>query len=101
MLLYNTTFAVDTDVEAEVIAWLKDEFIPSGIDEDYFAGPQLLRVLGGEPGVTSLAVHFYSETVEQIEKWYADHGSRLFGRALERWQGKVMFFSTTLESLYA
>lgn len=99
MYLYNTTFAVDRTLEDAVIDWLSRSFVPSGIDEGYFVGPQLLRVLGGEPDVTSLAVHFYAETIEQIELWYADHGSRLFSEVLERWENRVLFFSTTLELL--
>lgn len=106
MYLYNTTFAVESDLENEVVEWIKKDFIPSATEDEYFldnpgASPHILRVLGGEPGVTSLAVHLFTESIEDIEKWYSDHGSRLFGSVIERWQSRVMFFSTTLEVLYA
>ena len=106
MLLYNTTFAVDTNLEKEVVEWIKKEFIPSAADNEYFFSeaphsPDILRVIGGEPGVTSIAVHLYTDSVECIKDWYADRGAALFSDVLERWGERVMFFSTTLESLYA
>ena len=106
MLLYNTTFAVDTHLEAEVTEWIKQKFIPSATEENYFESngrhePDILRVLGGEPGVTSIAVHLYTDSIRNIEDWYADRGSQLFSEVMERWHDKVLYFSTTLESIYA
>lgn len=103
--LYNTTFAADSDIKEEVIEWISREFIPSAVDGGYFfasdPSPDILTVLGGEPGVTSIAVHLYTDLIENIQNWYADHGSRLFSYVMDRWCGKVVFFSTTLESLCA
>lgn len=105
MYLYNTTFAVDIQVEDDLINWLKKDFIPSAVDEKYFIispelKPAILRVLGGEPGISSLAVHLYTDCIQNIEDWYSDHGSALFSDVIDRWQGRVVFFSTTLECLY-
>lgn len=100
MLLYNTTFAVDIDIEKDVIQWIEDVFIPSAVEDSCFFSPQILRVLGGEPEVTSIAVHIYTDSIKQIENWYADHGSALFGSLIERWDGKVVIFSTTLQVIY-
>ena len=103
MYLYNTTFAIDTAIEAEVIMWLKDRFIPEALEDGYFINEapsgDIFRVLGGEPGVTSIAVHLYCDSIENIKDWYADRGSGLFSYILERWNQRVMFFSTTLECL--
>lgn len=107
MFLYNTTFAVDNAIENEVIDWLNSEFIPSAVDEEYFYGidskfaPMILRVLGGEPGVKSIAVHLYLDSIETLKDWYADHGARLFSHIMEKWGEKAVFFSTTLEVMYA
>ena len=105
MYLYNTTFAVDTSLEEDVIRWIKNEFIPSAVEDEYFLSdsgraPAALRVVGGEPGVSSIAVHLYCESIVDIKDWYADRGARLFNDVIERWDGKVVFFSTTLEILY-
>ena len=99
MLLYNTTFAIDSEIESEVIDWIKTRFMPSAINEDYFSSPQLFKVMSADNDVISLAVHLYCESPRHIEHWYADRGSRLFSEAIERWNQKCVFFSTTLVCL--
>lgn len=105
IILYNTTFAIEAPLEKEVMKWLEDEFIPSAIDDGYFLStekhrPSIFKVMCGESGQVTLAVHLYTSDTEIIDKWYADHGSRLFSNALECWQGRVVFFSTTLHLIY-
>ncbi len=98
MLLYNTTFGIDTTIEAEFVEWLRAEFIPTAIaDGEYFTAPELFRVEAQtEPGVTSLALHLRAKSRDDISTWYADHGSRLFDDILKRWPSRAVFFSTTL-----
>lgn len=101
MYLYNTTFAIDRDIESSVIDWLTSEYIPSAVADGFFTAPDILSVINNDPDVRSVAVHLYTDDLSNIDNWYADHGARLFASVIERWQGKVVFFSTTLESLYA
>lgn len=97
MHIYNTTFAVDPSVEAELIEWLRNEFIPSATDSgEYFSAPELMRVLGSDPAANTLALHMRAAELDDISRWYEDHGSRLFDYAQRRWNGRVAFFSTTL-----
>ncbi len=101
MHLYNTTFGVDKAVETEFLNWLKAEFIPSAVaDSEYFTSPELFKVgMEAEPGVASYALHLRAANVDDIARWYEDHGSRLFSTILERWNQRVVFFSTTLEAI--
>lgn len=103
MYIYNTTFGIEPSVKDDVMNWLRTEFIPSGDgipgEDTYIFRPEILRIMNGEPGIVSLAVHFRVDSLEDIDHWYADHGSRLFSYVNERWNGKVVFFSTTLEIL--
>ncbi len=101
MLLYNTTFGIDAAIEREFVEWLRTEFIPSATsDGEYFTAPELFRVEAeSEPGVTSLALHLRACSRDDIETWYADHGSRLFDTILQRWPSRAVFFSTTLSEL--
>ena len=100
MLLYNITFALDTRIADEFISWLRTEFIPAALADDgeYFTSPQLMRVCRTpEPGTTSLALHLHAESADDIERWYADHGSRLFAHMASHWADSAVFFPTTLE----
>ena len=102
MYLYNITFAADKSIESELAAWLTAELMgtaTSGTDA-LMQRPALMRVVGqGEPGTVSLAVHMYAESTDDIERWYADHGCRLFADAVALWGDRVVFFPTTLEVL--
>ena len=97
MHIYNTTFGVDPAVETEFIDWLRAEFIPeSTADGESFSTPELMRVVSSDPAVNSLALHMRARELDDIDKWYADHGARLFDLIQKRWNGHVVFFSTTL-----
>lgn len=97
MHIYNITFGVDPTVEAEFLAWLRAEFIPrSTADGEYFSSPELMRVLSNDPKVNSFALHMRAKELDDIAKWYEDHGSTLFDHIQKKWNGRVVFFSTTL-----
>lgn len=97
MHIYNITFGVDPAVETEFIDWLRSEFIPvSTADGEYFTKPELMRVLTTESDANSLALHLRADSLNDINLWYEDHGSRLFDHIQQRWQGRVVFFGTTL-----
>lgn len=98
MYLYNTTFGIDPAIEQEFFTWLYNEFIPaSTADGEYFSQPELFRVLTGEPGNNTFALHMRAADIDDINRWYADHGSRLFNDLIQRWHGRAVYFTTTLE----
>lgn len=95
--IYNTTFGVDPAVEKEFIAWLRREFIPLSVDSgEYFKQPELLRVHTQDKQVNSIALHMRADDLNDINLWYEDEGARLFDFIQQTWQGRVVFFSTTL-----
>ncbi len=97
MHIYNITFGVEPEIEDELIGWLRSEFIPaSTADGEYFTAPELMRVLNNELQVNSLALHMRADNLDDIAKWYEDHGAALFDYAQKRWNGRVVFFTTTL-----
>lgn len=99
MYIFNTTFAAEPAVEKELIEWLHGELIPSAtVEGDYFTAPELMRVLSQDEN-NPLALHMRAQTLDDIRLWYEDHGSRLFDYVQQRWGGRVVFFSTTLEVL--
>ena len=100
MHIYNTTFGIDPAVETEFIEWLRSEFIPAATaDGEYFSSPELMRVITDEPGVNSIALHLRAESKDDIARWYEDHGSKHFDFIQRKWNGHVVFFSTTLTLL--
>ncbi len=99
-MIYNITFGVDNLVCTEFIQWLRDEFIPVSLAEnEYFAGAELMKVVNDDHEVTSLALHLRADSVNDLNVWYEDCGSRLFDYIQRKWAGRVVFFTTTLEVL--
>ena len=110
LFLYNTTFVAETEETETLVRWLINSLLPTAIGKEggeaYFLNqppfsPQIMKVMGSGEESVSIAVHLYTDALENIENWYADYGAELFSEALERWNQRVMFFSTTLKSVYA
>lgn len=100
MHLYNITFGIDPEIKTEFMDWLNSDFIPaSTADNEYFSSPELMKVLTDENAVESFALHMRAQSLNDIALWYEDHGSRLFDFIQRHWNGKVVFFATTLEIL--
>lgn len=100
MHLYNITFGIDPEIKPEFMDWLNSDFIPaSTADNEYFSSPELMKVLTDETAVESFALHMRAQSLNDIALWYEDHGSRLFDYIQRHWNGKVVFFATTLEIL--
>lgn len=100
MHLYNTTFGVAKSVEKEFVEWLNQEFIPASTgDGQYFHSPELMRVHSTDPDANTLALHLRADSLDDINLWYEDHGSRLFDYIQRRWNGHVVFFCTTLSRM--
>ncbi len=97
MHIYNITFGVDPAVEKEFLDWLRNEFISvSTEDGEYFSRPELMRVHADAADGSSFALHLRADDLDDINKWYADHGAGLFDTIQRTWPGRVVFFPTTL-----
>lgn len=97
MHIYNITFGVDPAVESLFLDWLRSEFIKvSTADGEYFSRPELMKVHGDASDGSSYALHMRADELDDINKWYADHGARLFDTIQRTWPGQVVFFPTTL-----
>lgn len=100
MHIYNITFGVDPEVKNEFLDWLRSEFISASVEDgEYFSSPELMKVMTTDTSVDSFALHMRCSELNAISLWYEDHGSRLFDYIQNRWNGKVVFFTTTLEIL--
>ncbi len=101
MYIYNTTFAIDQSLEVEFLQWLRNEYIlKSTEDGEYFNSPEIFVVQAKqEPQVKSFAVHMRAKCKDDIDRWYEDHGSRMFDEFMKRWNGRAVYFCTTLEAV--
>ncbi len=101
MFIYNTTFGIDQAIEADFLQWVTEEFIKiSTEDGEYFSQPEIFVIHAQqEPQIKSFAIHMRAENKADIERWYEDHGSLMFDKFMKRWNGRAVYFCTTLEAL--
>lgn len=96
MILYNTTFHIDSSIERDFLDWLREEVAPTACTEG-FSEPKLCRLLCEvQEGCSSFAFQMLAdETI--IENWERDKQKQLFGQMFERWGERALFFSTAME----
>lgn len=102
MYIYNITFAVDKEKKEDFLRWLNAEFVAVSLeDKEYFYQHDLLQVCtdARQGEALSIALQMRAAEKDDIDRWYQDHGSRLFDHILNHYNGAVVFFTTTLKSL--
>mgnify|MGYP002294001687 CR=1 FL=1 len=107
MIIFNTTYHVDDELEASFIAWLKENYIPMALRREELSEPQLCRVMTtGEEDGSSLSLQFHvQDTFDGA--YYADVlvgeggrtvvGVELTEALVSRFGDRVVGFNTLLE----
>lgn len=97
MILYNTTFGVETSATDAWITFMKTEFMPAMAQQLYHVS--LCKILVENPeGLTSYALHGSVDSYEQLQAW--QEAEQLFLRQLRTQFGeRVLWFSTLMEEV--
>ena len=73
MIIFNTTYHVDDELEASFIAWLKENYIPMALRREELSEPQLCRVMTtGEEDGSSLSLQFHVQDTEALVSRFGD-----------------------------
>lgn len=81
--------------------WVRQLFIPSMTVSGDFFNPQLARVHSVEQtDGLSFALQFQTTSMENINTWLHHYGNELQKVCSGRFQGNVLFFTTTLEIIH-
>ena len=98
MIIFNTTYHVDSGLEDNFIAWLKENYIPVALRRGELSQPQLCRVMTTEECEgSSLSLQFHVKDVETLSRWYDEAGVELSEALVARFGDKVVGFNTLLE----
>lgn len=99
MILYNTTFHVDSSIEPEFLAWLKGTFVAEALNAG-FSDPMLARIaMAVEEGCSSFALHLYSENLNHVARWESTSRQKLLADAFNRWGERFLSFSTPMHTI--
>ncbi len=100
MLIVNTTYQVSEDCHKDWLFWVKNEYIPEVTKTDMLVNPRFFRLLvETEPGNVSYALQFEVTDVDTLENWFQRYGTEMQATMSNRFQEKVMGFTTMMETV--
>ena len=100
MIVYNTTFHIHKEILAECLAFLKSHYIPQAAASGLLRDPYLRRILNSENEEgESYSVQFHTQDTASLNQWLQQDGRALQQELIDRYQEKIVGFSTLLEEI--
>jgi len=100
MILYNITFNVEHEIDAEWLNWMKKYYFEYVLDTDLFFDVKLFRLLTetGNDGIT-YSVQFFTDTLEKANIYLEKYAKKIVDEHNEAFKYKHVSFMTLLESV--
>ena len=101
MFIYNTTFHVSSGDKDEFISWLKAVYVPEAVSAKVLRNPRLSLIMAhaeNDDGI-SYSLQFEVDTIDALEKWYKEEGTKLLAKFGEKFQQRVLGFSTIMHCI--
>lgn len=100
MIIYNTTFLIDTDTVEECLHFLKNIYIPTALASGFLLNPRLCCILAGEEQEgKNYSLQFQVKNTDTLNYWMEKEGCKLQNKLVSRFGEKVTGFSTLLEEI--
>jgi hypothetical protein len=98
MLIYNTTYNVDTEVARNFYIWLHEVLVPEIELQQILSNPRLLKILSyQEDGNSSFSLQWEVESSLLLHHWYVKNGVKMNEEMNKIFGEKVISFSTLME----
>lgn len=100
MLLYNTTFHVDEEVEENFLIWLREGYIEEVKKNGLLSNPRLCRILSHkEEGSQCYSLQWEVESSANLHRWHMQQGARLNNELVNIFKHKVVGIPTLMEAM--
>ncbi|WP_421918000.1 DUF4286 family protein [Marinifilum sp.] len=100
MLLYNTTYLFDKQLDEVFVAWMKDKFIPLLKETGTFSDHYFCKVmLAKEDGGLTYSLQLLFKSREQLEKYINSFEPRTKAVFKARFQDQIICFSSLLQEI--
>jgi hypothetical protein len=100
MIIYNVTINIDTDVEQEWLAWMKDVHIPDVMATGLFLESRMMRVLADDQGGNTYAIQYTAADMAHYERYRDEHAPRLQAETQKHYGGRFAAFRTLLQVVH-
>ena len=97
MLIYNTTYQVDDDINENFLIWIRECYIPEIEKNGILKFPRICRVLSHREDGTSYTVQWEVESSSLLHRWHMEQGMKLNDEMMKIFKDKVVGFPTLME----
>ncbi len=97
MIIYNVTVSIDEAVHDEWLQWMRQTHIPDVMRTGLFLESRISKIHAEEQGGLAYAIAYLSESMEDLERYQAEHAPRLQKDHSERFAGRFAAFRTFME----
>lgn len=97
MIIYNVTVSIDEAVHDEWLQWMRQTHIPDVMRTGLFLESRISKIHAEEQGGLAYAIAYLSESMEDLERYQAEHAPRLQKDHSERFAGRFAAFRTYME----
>lgn len=100
MILYNITYNVSNDIEADFVQWMKSTHIPDVFATGLFTEHKFLRLLNStDDASTNYSVQFFAEDSSKLIEYENRFANKLRYETQARYGEKALAFRTLLETV--
>ena len=98
MILYNVTTNIHESAHQQWLTWMQTKHINEVLATGKFSSARLVRVLiEEEMGGTTYAVQYTCDSMETLQRYYAEDAPALRAESLKLFGDKALAFRTELE----
>ncbi len=98
MILFNSTFNLDSAVEADWLAWTKEVYFTNALDSGFVVRHHLLRLRYEEEGNgCTYSAQLYFANDEHFEKFLESWENKAMTVLAKRFGPNVVYFQTMLD----
>ncbi len=100
MIVFNTTFHVEKEIQEDFVEYMLQHYIPMCTRSGLLTSPRLARVYGKEEDEGhSYAMEFTVADIVALERWNANESQAIHAPLLEKFKEKLIGFSTIMQTV--
>lgn len=100
MLVYNITYGIDQDAEAEWLQYMRDRHIRKVMATGLFVDHKVYRVLhDDESGTISYSVQYFARNIEDVQRYLEEFAPPLVEEHRQMFLNRHVAFMTLLDEV--
>lgn len=99
MLIFNTTFHAEDEVNENFLIWIKEHYIPEIKKHHTLQEPSFCKILSHRDEGNSYSLQWKVENSQLLHRWHQDMGVKLQEELTRIFKDKVVGFPTLMEVL--